>query len=225
MEFSLFLTSASLFLFAMSITPGPNNAVLMAVGLSRGVRAAGPHILAVTVGAPLLLLLVGLGLDTVFTGYPILHTLLQYAGTLYILWLAWAISGLGQRRSATSRPPASHGAQRADAAALSADPAQNQTEYGAKPLTFMQGLAFQLVNVKGWLSQIVAVSTYAGASDDRLLRVWIMCGLLCFFVFISTLLWAAGGAFMRQFLTSEGVKRCNYLFALFLIFSIVLLFI
>ena len=61
MTYELF-TALSAFAFVTSITPGPNNLMLMASGANFGFRRTIPHMLGVGLGFVLMVLLVGAGL-------------------------------------------------------------------------------------------------------------------------------------------------------------------
>ena len=74
------------FCFVSSITPGPNNTMLM---------ASGAHMLGVSLGFGFMVLAVGLGLGQVFVRFPILHPVLAFGGAIYMLWLAWKIANAG----------------------------------------------------------------------------------------------------------------------------------
>ena len=56
------LISIFMFSFASSITPGPNNIMLLSSGLTFGYRRTVPHMLGVVLGFPLMSIFVGLGL-------------------------------------------------------------------------------------------------------------------------------------------------------------------
>src|ERR1700679_3258313 len=106
----------------MGFTPGPNNILVASSGVNFGFRATIPHILGVTFGYPVMLLVVGLGLAKVFIAVPQIHVVLKYICCVYLLYLAWRLataSAVGEARRI------------------------------AKPLSFMQAAAFQWVNGKG----------------------------------------------------------------------------
>jgi threonine/homoserine/homoserine lactone efflux protein len=127
------LAALTLFAFVSSITPGPNNTMLMASGANFGVRRTVPHLLGVSLGFLVLILSIGLGLGGVFTAYPWLHDVLKLAGGAYLVWLAWKLAtstGLGGGRSS------------------------------GQPMTFLQAAAFQWVNPKAWAMAVSGISTY-----------------------------------------------------------------
>src|SRR3954470_718407 len=78
--------------FVTSITPGPNNLMLLASGVNFGFTRTVPHMLGIGIGFLVLLLAVGFGLGAVLTAFPVLHTGLKIAGGIYLLYLAWKIA-------------------------------------------------------------------------------------------------------------------------------------
>src|SRR6187402_1239851 len=84
-----------LFATVMFFTPGPNNIMLLSSGLTYGFRPTIPHIAGITVGFAFMIGAVGLGLGTVFLAYPILQTILKYAGAAYLIYLAAMIAFSG----------------------------------------------------------------------------------------------------------------------------------
>src|SRR5690606_7713378 len=95
------------FAFVSSITPGPNNFMLLASGVNFGFRRSLPHMLGIGAGFVALLLAVGFGLGAVLTAYPQLHLALKIAGGAYLLYLAWRIAmsrSMSAREGEAARP-------------------------------------------------------------------------------------------------------------------------
>ena len=89
------LLAASLFAFVTSITPGPNNAMLLASGVNHGFVKTIPHLFGINLGFPVMLLVLGLGLNEVFAAFPLLPKVMYVAGTIYLLYLAWLLASSG----------------------------------------------------------------------------------------------------------------------------------
>ncbi|EPH0528243.1 lysE type translocator family protein [Pseudomonas aeruginosa] len=128
------LLAFSLFAFVTSVTPGPNNTMLLASGVNFGFVRSIPHILGISCGFFIMVMAVGFGLGTVFEAYPVLYTILRYVGAAYLLYLAWKIATSG--------------------------PAGNDLEGRGKPLSYWGAAAFQWVNPKAWVMAVGAISTY-----------------------------------------------------------------
>ena len=61
MTVDLFL-ALMVFAFVMSVTPGPNNVMLLASGVNYGFQRSIPHMLGITFGFSFMIVVVGLGL-------------------------------------------------------------------------------------------------------------------------------------------------------------------
>lgn len=224
MSYWIYISSLLLFGLSMCFTPGPNNAVAMATGMDKGFRAAVPFCLGAGLGANVTLLLLGLGLKELFERFPVIYDFLRYGGAVYLLWLAWRISGLGLPLLKGSKNRAGPG-QGGKTPPQGVSDSEPEKKSGMRPIGFFGAVLFQLLNVKVWLTNVMIVSYYIGAGPDMWLRFAIA---LCMFTVMGTgamMSWAAGGALMGRFLTSGGMRRANYLFAAFLVLSIVLLFV
>ena len=64
------------FYFVMYVTPGPNNAMVLASGLKFGFIKTIPHMSGITIGHVLQLILVCLGLGKIFLIFPQLQNIL-----------------------------------------------------------------------------------------------------------------------------------------------------
>jgi threonine/homoserine/homoserine lactone efflux protein len=83
-----------MFAVVMFFTPGPNNVMLLSSGLTHGFRPTLPHIAGITLGFAFMIAAVG-QLGTIFIAYPVLQTILKYAGVAYLIYLAAAIAMSG----------------------------------------------------------------------------------------------------------------------------------
>jgi len=132
MNFQLWL-SLALFVFVNSITPGPNNVMLTAAGANFGYRRCLPHMCGISLGAAIMVLLVGAGMGTLFDKIPTAYAVLKYTGAAYLVYLAWRIA---MTRSV------SNGSTR------------------SRPFTFLEAAAFQWVNPKAWIMVVGMVAAY-----------------------------------------------------------------
>lgn len=190
METDLLLGLAA-FAFASSVTPGPNNMMLMASGANFGFRRTLPHMLGVALGFVAMAVLVGLGLMQVFARWPVLHDILTVVSVAYLLWLAWRI----------------------------ANAAPKAAEAGARPMTFLEAAAFQWVNPKAWTMALTAITVYApDRSLAALAAVAVIFGAINL---PSVGSWAALGVLTRRALTTPARLRLfNRAMALLLVASL-----
>lgn len=192
MTFSLLLPLA-LFAFVSSITPGPNNVMLTASGATFGYRRTLPHMLGISAGVAIMLLMVGAGLGTVFEAMPILYTILKYVGAAYLLYLAWRIASAGGVDGAAER---------------------------SRPFTFLEAAAFQWVNPKAWIMSVGIVATYT--PQQGFFHNLIVATLVMTLVnFPSISVWTLFGSALRRLLRHpESVRRFNIGMALLLVASL-----
>ncbi len=165
------LSALAMFAFVTSVTPGPNNVMLLASGANFGLRRTVPHMLGIGVGFSGMIVVVGLGLVGLFDAVPASYTVLQVVAVIYLLWLAYRI--------ANAAPP---------------EPGQA----GGKPFTFLQAAAFQWVNVKAWTMGLTAIAVYA--PDRSVSAVVLVAAVFGLINFPSVSLWALLGVQMRRVL-------------------------
>ena len=188
------LAALALFCVVTLFTPGPNNLMLMTSGLNFGFRRGVPHMLGVTLGFTLMVLIVGLGLGVVFEKWPLLYTVLKYGGAAYLLYLAWQI--------AVSLPPTSAG------------------EAAGRPIGFLQAVAFQWVNPKAWVMAVGAISTYAAVAAFPV-NVIIIAALFGVLGLASSGTWLGFGAALQLMLKNRrAVRAFNVAMALLLVASL-----
>ncbi len=187
------LLPLTLFAFVSSITPGPNNVMLTASGATFGYRRTLPHMLGISVGVAIMLLLVGAGLGTVFEAMPVLYTGLKYLGAAYLLYLAWRIAGAGSVDGAAAR---------------------------SLPFTFLEAAAFQWVNPKAWIMSVGIVATYT--PQEGFFQNLIIATLVVSMVnFPSISVWTLFGGVLRRLLRQpRSVQRFNIGMALLLVASL-----
>ncbi|MDD0974779.1 LysE family translocator [Pseudomonas fontis] len=183
-----------LFAFVSSITPGPNNTMLLASGVNFGARRTIPHALGVSIGFMVMVLAVGLGLGEVFKAYPLAYTVLRYVGAAYLLYLAYKI--------ATSGPLSA------------AEPGSR------KPLGFWGAAAFQWVNPKAWVMAIGAITTYTPA-QGYLFNVVVISVVFAIVNLPSVCVWVMFGSALRTVLQDpRWLKAFNLLMAALLVLSL-----
>ncbi len=183
-----------IFATVMFITPGPNNIMVLSSGLTYGFRRTLPHVAGITIGFAFMVGAVGVGLGTVFITYPVLQTILKYAGAAYLIYLAAVI--------AMSKP---------------VKPGQDNRR---GPMTFWGAAVFQWVNVKGWVMVIGTITAYAGIASFPW-NIAIQAGLSLLLGAVSTSIWALSGSSLRSFMTSPAAVRAfNIVMAVLLLASL-----
>ncbi|KAF0865591.1 LysE family translocator [Pseudomonas sp. LD120] len=167
------LLAFALFALVTSITPGPNNTMLLASGVNFGFNRSIPHILGISCGFFVLVLAVGLGLGAVFEAYPLLYSVLRYAGAAYLLYLAWKIARSG--------------------------PISDEPRGQGQPLGYWGAAAFQWVNPKAWVMAVGAISTYTPL-QGYFINVLVIAAVFALINAPTVSLWAACGSLLRNVL-------------------------
>ncbi len=173
MPLDLFLALA-VFAVVSTVTPGPNNFMVLASGVNFGLARTIPHILGIVIGFALLVSAVGLGLGALLETFPAFDLALKIAGGAYLLYLAWKI--------ATTR-------------SMSAG-----EEGAARPMSFVQAAAFQWVNPKAWVLVLTAIAVYS-VPGEPVLSIAIIFATYLVVMLPSLALWASFGRGLRHWLS------------------------
>jgi threonine/homoserine/homoserine lactone efflux protein len=188
------LLAFALFAFVTSITPGPNNTMLLASGVNFGFNRTVPHILGVSCGFFVLVAAVGLGLGALFRSYPLLYGVLRYAGAAYLMYLAWKIATSG--------------------------PMSDQAVSEARPLGFWGAAAFQWVNPKAWVMAVGAISAYTPL-ESYFTNVWIIAAVFALINMPTICIWVGCGSLLRNVLSDpRWLRLFNSAMALLLVVSL-----
>lgn len=171
---------AALFMLVSSITPGPNNTMLMASGVHFGYRRTLAHLMGVQLGFGFMLIAVGLGLHAVLAQFPAFYDVVRFAGGAYMVWMAWSL--------ASARPHVQE-----QAAMEQSSPNERQ------PLGFWGAVLFQWVNPKAWVMAVTIMSAYVppGAGLLQIAPLGLMFAVLGF---PCSSVWVGFGSALRSYL-------------------------
>ncbi len=189
------IISITSFALASTMTPGPNNIMLLSSGLTFGYKRTIPHALGINFGFPIMVICVGLGVGKLFEVFPFIYTILKVVGISYLLWMAWHIAN-------TKGVP-------------------NTENKKDKPLTFLQAALFQWVNPKAWVMAIS--STAAFITDHQIASIQVMIISCIYFLcaILSTNSWSLGGVILKRFIQNERlIQIFNITMAILIIGSI-----
>lgn len=183
-----------LFTIATSITPGPNNILILASGVNYGIRKSLPHYIGIGFGFPMMVISVGLGAAIIFRQYPFLHIALKLLGVCYLLYLAFKVATASTNKIETE---------------------------SKKPFTFIQAALFQWINPKGWIMAIGAVVTFT-TSGNYFLQVIAIALTFVLFGLPCTGLWLLFGASLKNLLSNQiAIRIFNIVMALLLVASLI----
>jgi threonine/homoserine/homoserine lactone efflux protein len=181
------------FAVVASITPGPNNLMMMASGATFGLKRTVPHMAGVVLGFGAMTLAVGLGLAKVLEASPVLFAVLRWAAAAYILYIAW--------RMVTAKGP-------------------GVAVTGERPMSFLGAVAFQWINPKAWVMALAAVTAYA--ERGRFLVDVILIAVVFMIVTAPcAVTWTGFGAGIRRWFRKPGhLKAFNWTMAALLVASL-----
>lgn len=187
------LAALVLYAFVTSVTPGPNNLMLMTSGANFGFVRTIPHMAGVGLGFGFMVFLVGIGLAGLFQALPYSNLTLKVLSVGYMLYLAWKIassSSVGDRAA------------------------------GSRPMTFLQAAAFQWVNPKAWSMALAAVSLYA--VSESVASVAAVALVFTLVNVPSVGVWVIAGTQIKRLLTSPNrLKIFNVAMAALLVLSLI----
>ena len=190
------ILSIATFTLSTSISPGPNNIMLLSSGLTFGYKRTIPHMAGVFLGFPLMVLIVGLGMGALFEKFPLALTILKFIGILYLFWMAYKIAN--------------------NSSSYEVD--ENSE---SKPFSFMQAAMFQWVNPKAWIMAITSISIFVTSNEHGLTQIIIISLIYFLSGCVSCNTWAFGGTVLKKFIKSEkSVQRLNIAMAILLVASV-----
>ena len=188
------------FAVSTTITPGPNNVMVTASGANFGYRRTIRHILGISLGFPVMVVAVGLGLGGLFHALPEAHIVLKILGCAYILWMAWRIAVADGMGGAGAKP--------------------------GTPFTFLQAAGFQWVNPKAWVMAVGAITAYTSAGGYFYLEIVLIALIFLLVCIPSISIWTLFGVAIGRILTArKWLRAFNAVMALLLVASLIPVFI
>jgi threonine/homoserine/homoserine lactone efflux protein len=167
------------FAFVVSITPGPNNALLLASGIRFGFSRTVPHVAGTAAGMAALVLAMAAGIGVLLTQVPGAELALKAIGSAYLVYLAVRIAtSQGSNRTVVSRP-----------------------------LGVLHAAAFQFANPKAWLFGLTAVGTFLPRHLAPIPGALVVAATSAAIILGTAAVWAAGGAAMNRFVDGGPAQR------------------
>lgn len=183
------------FAIVSSISPGPNNLLVMTSGLNYGVPRSLPLVTGITLGFVVMLIAIGIGLGPMIQSSSWVHTGVKILGLAYMLWLAWKV------------------------AVSDATPAALDNDACGRPLSALDGAAFQWVNPKAWAVALSATAVFT-VPDTATGSLALISLVFTAVAFVCLSAWAAFGTFMRRLVDTPSKTRVfNVAMALLLVAS------
>ena len=184
------------FYFVMYVTPGPNNAMVLASGLKFGFIKTIPHMSGITIGHVLQLVLVCLGLGKIFLVFPQLQNILKILCALYLLYLGYKIIGSFSKIK----------------------------EDDSRPLRFHEAGLFQIVNPKAWTISSMAASGFLPENGNLFFSIFFIAMIALIICPLSISPWAAFGSAIRNLVKNNKIKALiEYFLAILLLITAIII--
>ena len=177
MSFNLFgyLIYASL----MSITPGPNNLMLLSYGKAYGFSDSRNVMLGIFLGFFLMLCSAGYGISKIIMNNPTAGLALKIVGSLWMLYLAFVLRKLS----------------------VDVEPDKKAA------IGFGQAFFMQFVNLKAWIMAISGASAFLPQSDNIHLNVFIYALSFGLVGFPCMIVWLKMGDVIAKIIKSEKASQ------------------
>jgi threonine/homoserine/homoserine lactone efflux protein len=183
------------FVVVSTVTPGPNNLMVLISGANFGLKRTWPHIIGIAFGFPVMIVASGFGLGVMFEMFPALHEILKWVGFAYLLYIAWQIA-------IAERPEIGDGEGR--------------------PLSMLQAAAFQWVNPKAWAIVLGGLALFTTEGGDKVFEIGLFALLFGLACVPNGIVWALFGSAIARFLANDHWRRrFNIAMAVILVVSTV----
>ncbi len=177
MSFNIFgyLIYASL----MSITPGPNNLMLLSYGKAYGFNDSRNVILGIFLGFFLMLCSAGYSIAKIITSSPTAGLVLKIAGSLWMLYLAFVLRKLS----------------------IEVEPDKKVA------IGFVEAFFMQFINLKAWVMAITGATAFLPQSNNIHLNVFVYAISFGLVGFPCMIIWLKMGDMIAKIIKSEKASQ------------------
>lgn len=196
------ITALAIFMLVNSITPGPNNLMLLHGSIKRGFWACRWHMLGITLGVTIMLWLSYWGMAALVVSFPAVMLIIKVLGTLYLLWLTYQMAKTNFTAIINETLLQEQQRQQAGERVI-----EVKKSFGELPLSFGQALLFQWLNPKAWTMTVVAPSLAMFHAGKPWLDNYALLAMCAVINLLSISCWAAGGHWLRTLVHLPRVMR------------------
>ena len=205
MDIALFISLIG-FAFVASITPGPNNLLLMSSGALFGWRSSLPHLGGILLGFAVVMTSAVFGLGTLVEQWPWLLEVVRVLGASWLAWMSLRYFKAAIRINDIEG--------RMDVAPIS------------RPFRFFEAVLFQWINPKAIVAALSSAGAYIAIADLAWQRAIIIAGVFFFTGLIACATWMiAGDALNKYMSTGKAAPWINIAMALLILGTAVFIFI
>jgi len=182
MDGTLFISLVG-FAFVTSLTPGPNNLLLMSSGALFGWRRTVPHLSGILLGFAVLMTSAVFGLGSIVARLPWSMTVVRVLGAAWLAWLSIRYFRAAIRSPGTEA--------RVEEAPI------------ARPFRLHEAVLFQWINPKALIACLSAAGAYIAIAELAWQRAMIMVGVFFVSGLFGCTTWMIAGNALNRYL-SEG---------------------
>ena len=183
-----------IYVFVTTFTPGPNNISAAGFGMKLGYKKTLLFLLGIFSGFVLVMALSALASEAVQEFLPGIFPFIKYAGSAYILWLAFTLiknSAQDENKASEARNP-----------------------------TFITGLILQFANPKVIVYGLTVFSTFIRPCFNNTGTLFLFSLLLAACSFLSTSLWTTLGSSLNKIIQNpKGKRYIAFILAALLVYS------
>lgn len=201
------ITALAIFMLVNSITPGPNNLMLLHGSIKREFWACRWHMLGITLGVTIMLWLSYWGMAALVVSFPAVMLIIKVLGTLYLLWLTYQMAKTNFTVIINEALLQEQQRQQAVESVV-----EVKKSFGELPLSFGQALLFQWLNPKAWTMTVVAPSLAMFHAGKPWLDNYALLAMCAVINLLSISCWAAGGHWLRKLVHLPRVMRVIHAF-------------
>ncbi len=170
------------FAFITSVTPGPNNLLLMSSGALFGWRRTVPHLVGIQIGFIILMSAAVFGLGSLVARWPWLITIVRVLGASWLAWMSLRFFKAAIRDAETE--------SRMEAAPIS------------RPFRLSEAILFQWVNPKAIIAALSSAGAYIAIADQAWQRAIIIAGVFCVTGMLACSIWTIAGDALNRYMSS-----------------------
>jgi len=178
------------FLFPLAYSPGPGNLFFAANGARFGLGATMPAMAGYHVATLIVTMAIGLGFSVVIEEFPQLFLIVKWAGSVYIMYLAWMFVRAGMMGDAGE----------------------------ARPAGFLDGGLLLVLNPKAYMIMVLMFTQFLGATrSDYTAAVFWISFVFTINNLIAFTAWAlVGDQILARFRDAASSRKMNLIFGIVL---------
>jgi len=179
-----------IFLFPLAYSPGPGNMFFAASGARFGFAATLRANFGYHVATWIVTVVIGFGFAATLDKVPQVFLALKYAGSLYVLWIAWGMFKSGAIKGSAL----------------------------AKPVSFVSGVILLILNPKAYVIIALMFSQFLDPTyDNKVFTVLLITTVFTLNNFVAFILWTLVGDKMASYFRKpDSAKKLNMMFGIVL---------